>query len=121
MEIGPLIKCLVTDIRVSEQIIPERLAIHEVNRKMSPLLTVPSTDAKWNPTHKYTLRGVVSEPNTMYQRMRGPVSESESAPTEGASVPGEERWWKTAFKTEDNTVEHTVSVLSCFLSFVGGH
>jgi hypothetical protein len=97
-------------VDILELIIPERRAINEVNRKMSSLLTVPSTDEKWNPTHKYTLRGVVNDMNTVYQRMRGPVSESGATPTEDVPASGEERWWKTSFKTEDNTVEHTVSL-----------
>jgi hypothetical protein len=76
---------------------------------MSSLLTAPSTDEKWNPTYKYTLRGVANEPNTVYQRIRGPVGGSGASATEDPSAATEERWWKTSFRIEDNTVEHTVS------------
>lgn len=75
---------------------------------MASLLTGPSTEEKWNATHKYTLRGVVSEADTVYQRMRGPVGEPESGATEIAPAQWEDGWWKIAFKTADNTVEHTV-------------
>jgi hypothetical protein len=92
-----------------EQILPERQAIHEVNRKMSTLLTVPSAEERWNPTHKYTLRGVVSVPNTVYLKIRAPVGEPEATPAEDEPASSEEQWWRISFKTEDNTVEHTVS------------
>ena len=90
---------------------PERKAIHEVNCKLSSLLTVPSTDEKWNPTHKYTLCGVVNDPNTVYQWMHVPASEAGATPADDASPAKEKRWWKTSFKPADNTVEHTVSLV----------
>lgn len=96
---------------IPEVIIPEREAIHEVNRKMSSLLTVPSTDEKWNPTHKYTLCGVVNDLNTVYQRMHVPASEAGATPADDAPAAGEKRWWKTSFKPADNTVEHIVSLV----------
>jgi hypothetical protein len=92
---------------INEVILPEREAIHEVNRKMSSLLTVPSTDEKWNPTHKYTLCGVVNDPNTVYQRMHVPASEAGAESADDAPVVGEKSWWKTSLKMADNTVEHT--------------
>jgi hypothetical protein len=76
---------------------------------MSSLLTAPSTDEKWNPTHKYTLRGVANDPNTVYQRIRGPAGEAGPSATGDSSAAAEERWWKTSFRAEDNAVEHTVS------------
>ncbi|KAH6850738.1 hypothetical protein B0I37DRAFT_120295 [Chaetomium sp. MPI-CAGE-AT-0009] len=93
---------------IDEVIMPEREAIHEVNRKMSSLFTVPSADEKWNPTHKYTLCGVVNDLNTVYQRIHVPVSEPGATPADDAPAPavGEKRWWKTSFNTADNTVEH---------------
>jgi hypothetical protein len=96
---------------IPEVIIPEREAIHEVNRKMSSLLTVPSTDEKWNPTHKYTLCGVVNDLNTVYQRMHVPVSEAGATLADDAPAAEEKRWWKTSFKPADNTVEHIVSLV----------
>ncbi|KAK4239140.1 hypothetical protein C8A03DRAFT_32821 [Achaetomium macrosporum] len=84
----------------------QKQAIDTLFRKMGSLLTEPSTDEKWNPTQKYILRGVVNEPNTVYQRIRGPAGEPESTSAEDAAAPVNERWWKTSFRVEDNTVEH---------------
>ncbi|KAK4127617.1 hypothetical protein N657DRAFT_641623 [Parathielavia appendiculata] len=95
---------------MNEQAVPERQTIHEIKARLSQLLTRPSREERWNPTHKYTLRGVVSDPNTVYLRMRGPVGEPEATPAEGSPASGESGeggWWKVSFRTEDNTVEHT--------------
>ncbi len=112
--------CAVADSDiVSEQIIPERQKIQRIYDKMTSLFTVPSADEKWNPRHKYTLRGVVNEPNTVFQKLRR--APAEGAPlVEVAEVPApEESWWKISFKTEDNTVEHTVSGTFAYGTLVG--
>lgn len=76
---------------------------------MTSLFTVPSADEKWNPKQKYTLRGVASEPNIVFQKLRR-KPEAETAPLVEVPAPAEEEtWWKISLKTEDNTVEHTVS------------
>jgi hypothetical protein len=79
---------------------------------MASLLTGPSPDEKWNATHAYTLRGVVNEANTVYLRIRGPVGEPRSESAENDPVQVEDRWWKVSFKSEDNTVEQSVSTRS---------
>ncbi|KAL2176350.1 uncharacterized protein P884DRAFT_33774 [Thermothelomyces heterothallicus CBS 202.75] len=91
---------------MDELILRERRVIHQVNRKISSLLTVPSADEEWNPTHKYTLRGVVNDMNTVYYRARGPTTQSNASPADGAPQSEEEKWWKVSFKPEDNSVEH---------------
>lgn len=92
-----------------DAVLAERRAIDQVNLAMAALLTVPSADEEWNPRHKYTLRGVIPNQDTVYQRMRAPIDEAGAAPTDGAPADGEEGWWRSTFKAEDNTVEHTVS------------
>lgn len=81
---------------------------------MASLFTVPSADSKWNPTCKYTLRGVVSDPNTVFLRIRKPVGDEDATPMEDTSAPApapkEERWWKISYRAEGDAVEHTVSV-----------
>lgn len=86
---------------------------------MAALLTVPSTDEKWNPTHKYTLRGVANDPNTVFQRLRAPPSEKEDASVEDASAAGEDQWWKISYKADGDAVEHTVSTVFYSLAVAG--
>ncbi|KAK4142288.1 uncharacterized protein C8A04DRAFT_38394 [Dichotomopilus funicola] len=110
-------KLVEMDRIMNDAVLPERRAIDEVNLAMAALLTAPSADEEWNPKHKYSLRGVIPDPDTVYLRMRAPIDEAEVAPTNdapadgapacGASGDGEEGWWRTTFKPEDNTVEHT--------------
>ncbi|KAL2163088.1 hypothetical protein VTH06DRAFT_6924 [Thermothelomyces fergusii] len=95
-----------TERVMSEWVLPERRVIDQVNRKVSSLLTVPSADEEWNPTHKYTLRGVVNDVNTVYYRGRGPNSQSNDSPADGAAQ-SEEKWWKVSFNQEDNSVEYS--------------
>ncbi|KAH6626443.1 hypothetical protein B0J18DRAFT_141096 [Chaetomium sp. MPI-SDFR-AT-0129] len=110
-------KLVEMDRIMNDAVLPERRAIDEVNLAMAALLTAPSADEEWNPKHKYSLRGVIPNPDTVYLRMRAPIDEAGAAPTDdtpaddapagGASGDGEEGWWRTTFKPEDNTVEHT--------------
>ena len=87
---------------------------------MGTLLTVPSPDEKWNPTHKYTLRGVVNEPNTIFQRICAPRGEQKVAPVDDTSTPGEDGWWKISYSAEGDAVEHTVSLHWYFAAAVAG-
>ncbi|KAK3308580.1 uncharacterized protein B0T15DRAFT_111614 [Chaetomium strumarium] len=104
-------KELEEDIAERERVLNEtttqqKQSLDTLFRKMSSLLTEPSTDEKWNPTRKYILRGIVNEPNTVYQRIRGPAGELESTAAGNGAASAEERWWKTSFRVEDATVEH---------------
>ncbi|KAK4105102.1 hypothetical protein N658DRAFT_200838 [Parathielavia hyrcaniae] len=95
---------------INEQAAPEKQTILEISSRLAQLLTKPSKEERWNPTYKYTLRGVVNDPNTVFLRIRGPAGEPEATVAEGgppSAESGEERWWKVSVKTEDNTVEHT--------------
>lgn len=99
---------------VPDIILPERKVLSDLHRKVASFLTVPSADGTWKPTYKYTLRGMVSEPNTVYQRIRGPLGEVESTVAENGSPVAEDRWWRISYKDDEGIVQHTVSVRSLF-------
>ncbi|KAK3358962.1 hypothetical protein B0T25DRAFT_588029 [Lasiosphaeria hispida] len=74
---------------MEDTILPERKQLEKMSRYLGALLTVPSDDPKWNPTHKYTLRGVVGDINRVYVRKREPALmdlEEDDPPSE--------QWWK---------------------------
>ncbi|KAK3378543.1 hypothetical protein B0H63DRAFT_512593 [Podospora didyma] len=80
-------------------ILPERQALQEAYANLCSLLTGPSDDPKWNATHKYTLRGVVSDQNTVFVRRREPVlmeMDETSSPTD--------QWWKISCLPDENNV-----------------
>ena len=47
---------------------PGKKALDEVAKKLFSYLTVPGDDERWNPTHKYTLCGVVNTENEVFIR-----------------------------------------------------
>ncbi|KAK0719612.1 hypothetical protein B0H67DRAFT_599312 [Lasiosphaeris hirsuta] len=75
---------------MTDTILPERKQLEKMSRYLGALLTVPSEDPKWNPTHKYALRGVVSDVNRVYVRKREP------ALMDLEDDPPSEQWWKMA-------------------------
>ncbi|KAL2025030.1 hypothetical protein VTK56DRAFT_32 [Thermocarpiscus australiensis] len=92
---------------MNDTILPERRVLEEQSRKLASLLTVPSADGTWKPTYKYTLCGVVSEPNTVFLRVNEPPREHDAMSVDGASGPGENRWLRISYNAEGDRVEHT--------------
>ncbi|KAL2131314.1 hypothetical protein VTI74DRAFT_5274 [Chaetomium olivicolor] len=89
---------------MNERVLRQRECINRVNSAMAQVLTVPTEDGKWNPTHKYTLRGVVNNTENVYLRMLGPSTEQELTSSEEAGPSSEEGWWRIRFNEETNTV-----------------
>jgi hypothetical protein len=61
-------------------------------------LTAPSAEEKWNPTQKYTLRGVAGRVNQVFLRQREPVLME----FEVAASP-EDQWWQITVGQDDDT------------------
>ncbi|KAK5662803.1 hypothetical protein OQA88_6213 [Cercophora sp. LCS_1] len=82
---------------LTENVMPERARLDEDSRRIGGLLTGPSQDEQWNATHKYTLRGVTSNPDTVFvrkyeQNLMGDADESTS------------QWWKLQWNNDNNTL-----------------
>lgn len=86
-------------------ILPERDKLRKLSLEARRLFKEPAPDVGWYPTHKYTLRGVVSEPNRIFLRKREQVlMEMED------NSPPAEQWIKMwTMADSDNAVLHQVS------------
>ncbi|KAK0651899.1 hypothetical protein B0T16DRAFT_454314 [Cercophora newfieldiana] len=84
---------------MSEEVLPQRKALESLSRHVSSLLTALSDDPKWNPTHKYTLRGVVSQPTKVFVRKR----ETSLMEMEESAAPTEQ-WWKLSCEPENDYI-----------------
>lgn len=83
---------------------------------MAEVLTVPSEEAEMDPTHKYTLRGVITSPDVVYlcRRVEADASETEAS---GAKV---DQWWRCAWVAgEEASVKQEVCSLLVPVSFPG--
>ena len=62
-------------------------------------LTVPSDKDGWEPTHKYSLRGVVTSDRIIYvcRALEADLIELEDSPKAG------EQWWKLGYDSKGET------------------
>ncbi|KAL4943413.1 hypothetical protein BDV06DRAFT_189950 [Aspergillus oleicola] len=71
-----------------------QLQAEESLRNYSKYLTEPSDTPGEPPVHKYTLRGVCTEPHVTYVLRRNPPTETDPNPTEC-------QWWRLSFSVDD--------------------
>ncbi|KAG8163631.1 hypothetical protein KVR01_006928 [Diaporthe batatas] len=84
----------------------EKKACCDILRQMAEVLTVPSEEEGMNPTHKYTLRGVITSHDVVYMCRR---KEADPAETEAPSSKVDQ-WWRVAWVAGDeNPVRQEVT------------
>ncbi|KAJ5609598.1 hypothetical protein N7528_010165 [Penicillium herquei] len=73
----------------------------ETMRKYSKVLTEPSDSPQEPPTHRYTLRGVCTEPHVTYiLKRREDISAQDLMDMDG-DKNNDYQWWRTSFSTDD--------------------
>lgn len=65
---------------------------------MAEVLTVPSEEPEMDPTHKYTLRGVITSADVVYMCRR---READPPETEASSSAKVDQWWRCAWVAGD--------------------
>lgn len=65
---------------------------------MAEVLTVPSEEPEMDPTHKYTLRGVITSPDVVYMCRR---RETDPPDAEASSSAKADQWWRCAWVAGD--------------------
>ncbi|KAJ5947469.1 hypothetical protein N7466_000484 [Penicillium verhagenii] len=78
----------------------------EAMHKYSRMLTEPSEDPSQPPSHKYTLRGVCTEPHVTYVLKRHGADDQRDA----MHTDGEEdgfQWWRISFSAEDGKAQQS--------------
>lgn len=70
-------------------------------RTYSKALTEPSENPSEPPLHKYTLRGVCTEPHVTYILRRNDASKADDAMEIDDETKSDYQWWRISFSTED--------------------
>lgn len=73
----------------------------ETMRTYSKALTEPSENPSEPPLHKYTLRGVCTEPHVTYILKRNDNSNAGDAMEVDDENKSDYQWWRISFSTED--------------------
>lgn len=73
----------------------------ETLRSYSKTLTEPSESSTEPPLHKYTLRGVCTEPHVTYILKRNHISTSSDAMDVDGAKTSDYQWWRISFSAED--------------------
>ncbi|KAE8381436.1 hypothetical protein BDV26DRAFT_255599 [Aspergillus bertholletiae] len=81
-----------------KELVQRRESAIEALRSYTKVLTEPSNISGKIPYHKYTLRGVCTEPHVTY--VLRPINHTEMADTEPTAVV-EWQWWRISFSTND--------------------
>ncbi|KAK7698951.1 hypothetical protein SLS64_012006 [Diaporthe eres] len=76
----------------------EKEACCDLLRRMAEVLTVPSEEPEMDPTHKYTLRGVITSADVVYMCRR---READAPETEASSSAKVDQWWRCAWVAGD--------------------
>ncbi|KAH8898537.1 hypothetical protein GQ53DRAFT_817799 [Thozetella sp. PMI_491] len=71
--------------------------LSKIMQQLSTVLTEPSDDPKWNPSQKYTLRGVANSLEAVYIRRR----ETDLMELDEGTEPTEQ-WWKLSYEPNDD-------------------
>ncbi len=77
-------------------------------KRLSLRYTEPSQAEEWWPTHKYTLRGLITQTNIIYVRQR---AEPDLIDLDEGS-PAEDQWWRLAYDPKEASPLQ-VAVSSC--------
>lgn len=91
------------DTNVLAGIKAEKEACYALLKELNKTLTIPSDDPKLNPTHKYTLRGVIPSPDVIYMCRR-----KEAGSFQGM-IQELDEWWKFSWVPDaENPVKQEV-------------
>lgn len=95
----------ITDIL--EGLTIEKEACCALFKELNKTFTVPNQDPKLNPTHKYSLRGVITSPDVLYMciRRRQEVGNNDN----GCDGPEFDQWYRVSWSADGaNAVQQTV-------------
>ncbi|KAL1851332.1 hypothetical protein VTK73DRAFT_9455 [Phialemonium thermophilum] len=81
-------------------VLATRRRIERAMRNLDTFLTTPSQEERWNPTHPYTLRGVVPSVDVCYVCVRDEPDLIEFDGSAETTAP-KEQWWKLGYVSSD--------------------